>query len=756
MSPDAHVARTSLVSIPSRSGVRGALLVGALLLLALAFAPRADAAVYWANNDDSTIGRADIDGAVVNEAFITGAAAPFSVASDGAHVYWGTNSAARTIGRANIDGTGVNPNFINGVRTGAQAADAGHIYFTNLDTGSIGRANLDGTEVNPNFIPNAQAVFGLAVDGAHIYWSTFASIGRANLDGSGADPNFMLFDGFFDQPCGVAVDATHLYWANSVGTIGRAGLNGLGRDENFIRVTPAGDFTCGVAVDSAHLYWAHGALTPADAVADGIGRANLDGTGVNPTFVATPQPRMVAVDAATQAGQRSRVFVDDVSLAEGDAGQTALRFRVTLDQAPTAPVTVRFATADDTATAPEDYAANVGTVTFATGETAKTVTVQVNGDASREADETFDLNLTVAAGNAAIADGQGVGTIVNDDQPVTAPPVRISVDDVSVAEGDAGQTELRFTVSLDQAQPGGRVVVDYATADGSATAPGDYAADSGSLTFAAGDTTQTVTVQVNGDTTAESDETFGVNLSNVVGNATIADATGVGTIVNDDGPVIVPPSRISIGDVSMAEGNAGQTAFRATVSLDAAQPTPVAVDFATADGTASAASDYAANTGTVTFAPGETAKTVTVQVNGDTVREPNESFAVNLSNVVGNATIADGTAVDTIVNDDRRRRRHKFSLGSARANLETGTASLDVTVPGAGRLAISGRGVRALGAMARAVRAAGRLRLLIGASGDSRRTLNRTGAVTIAPRVTYTPPRGRPRTRSTTVRLRKR
>jgi hypothetical protein len=665
------VITRAATAVASRPRTSVAVLAAAFLLLGLALASGAGAAVYWSNSTAAAIGRANNDGTAVNQAFI-GVSGPRGVASDGAHVYW-TNGADRSLGRANLDGTGVNQDFISGVDASAVAVDAAHVYWDNRD-GSIGRANLDGTGVNQTFIPQVGAVFGVAVDRAHVYWSTFGSIGRANLDGTGANQSFILFDPLSDLPCGVAVDAGHLYWANGLGTIGRANLDGTGANPNFVQAGQAGeDLTCGVAVDSAHLYWARGALNPPDA-GDGIGRANLDGTGANRTFITTPQPLGVAVDAATQTDQPSRISLDDVIAKEGDTGQTAFSFTVSLDAPQPAPVTVDFATADGTATAPSDYAATSGTLTFAPGETAKTVTVQVNGDTTVEPDEAFTLNLSNATGHAAIADAQGVGTIVNDDQAQS----RISINDVTIAEGNAGQTAFGFTVSLDAPQPA-RVTVDFATGDVTATAPDDYAATVGTLTFAAGETAKTVTVQVNGDTTAEPNETFTVNLSNAVGNATIADAQGVGTIVNDDQVVIVPPSRISINDVTTAEGNAGQTAFRFTVSLDAAQPAPVTVDFATADGTAIAPGDYAVTSGTLTFAPGETAKTVTVQVNGDTRKEANETFTVNLANAVGNATIADGHAVGTIVNDDRKRATHRRTLGEA-LNYKAGKR-LAATVP---------------------------------------------------------------------------
>jgi hypothetical protein len=112
-----------------------------------------------------------------------------------------------------------------------------------------------------------------------------------------------------------------------------------------------------------------------------------------------------------------------------------------------------------------------------------------------------------------------------------------------------------------------------------------------------------------------------------------------------------PPVTISIGDVSVAEGNSGTANAVFTVSLSGVASVPVAVDFATADGTAVAGSDYAAAAGTLTFTPGQTSKAITVLVNGDTAVEPDETFFVNLSNPSG-ATIADGQGVGTITNDD--------------------------------------------------------------------------------------------------------
>jgi hypothetical protein len=659
------------MAVASRRRTSVAVLAAAFLLLGLALASGAGASVYWTNTvgpvfgvPGTTIGRANNDGTGVNQTFIGGASTPSAVAVDAAHVYW-LNDDDHSIGRANLDGTGVNQRFLTGTNAGTLAVDGAHIYWTDVVTGDrIGRANLDGTGVDQNFITGASLPSGVAADRAHVYWtnSNTHAIGRANLDGTGVDQRFIDV-GLNRRPVGLVVDAAHLYWVDIIAdTIGRANIDGTGVNPDFV---PTGPLPFGVAIDSAHIYWTNQFPSPDGLSGGTIGRANLDGTGVTQTFLAgLADPLGVAVDVTTQAAQPSRISVGDVTLAEGNTGQTAFRFTVSLDTAQPAPVTVDFTTRDGTATASSDYAATRGTVTFAQGETAKTVTVQVNGDTSVEPDEVFNLSLSNATGNATVADAQGVGTIVNDDQVVIVPPSGISIGDVTTAEGNAGQTAFRFTVALDgpQAAP---VTVDFATADGTATASGDYAATSGTLTFAPGETAKTATVQANGDTTVEPDETFTVNLSNAVGNATIADAQAVATIVNDDRTATPPPARISIADVTMAEGNAGQTAFRFTVSLDGAQSGPVTVDFSTANGTATAPGDYVAGSGTVTFAPGDTAKTVTVQVNGDTRKEANETFTVNLASAIGNATIADGHAIGTIVNDDRNRATHRRTLGEA-------------------------------------------------------------------------------------------
>ena len=222
----------------------------------------------------------------------------------------------------------------------------------------------------------------------------------------------------------------------------------------------------------------------------------------------------------------------------------------------------------------------------------------------------------------------------------------LSINNVTVGEGNSGTTTAVFTVTLSPARTT-TVTVNYATANGTATAGSDYVAQAGILTFTAGQTSKTVAILVNGDTSVEPNETFLVNLSVPVG-ATIADGQGQGTITNDDAGGL---PAISINNVTVTEGNSGTTNAVLTVTLSQTSTSTVTVNYATANGTATAGSDYVAQSGTLTFTAGQTSKTVTVAVNGDTSVEPNETFVVNLSAPVG-ATIADSQGVGTINNDD--------------------------------------------------------------------------------------------------------
>lgn len=337
------------------------------------------------------------------------------------------------------------------------------------------------------------------------------------------------------------------------------------------------------------------------------------------------------------------ISVGDATTTEGNTGTHTVSFTLTLDAASGQAISVTVNTADGTASAGSDFVGLTNqVVTFNPGETTKSVLVTVLGDTSVETNETFTLNLSTPV-NATIADAQGVATITNDD--AVGPTIDIS--DAVVTEGNFGTANAVFTLTL-LAPSGSTTTVLASTAVGTATAGDDFASFADQLiTFYPGETTKTVSVSIVGDTTIEPDETFFVNLSSPT-NAVIGDGQGQGTITNDDSLA----TTISIGDATVVEGNAGTVNAIFTITLSAASAQSTSVTVNTASGSATSGEDFSEVTGQViTFAPGETVKTVTVSVNGDVTFEPSETFTVTLSNAV-NTTIEDGQATGTINNDD--------------------------------------------------------------------------------------------------------
>lgn len=299
-------------------------------------------------------------------------------------------------------------------------------------------------------------------------------------------------------------------------------------------------------------------------------------------------------------------------------------------------VSVNYTTAPGTAAAGADYTTTAGTLNWADGDTApKTFDVPILEDVIFEGSETFNVTLNTPGGGAALGTSAAVVTIAdNDTQPT------ILINDLNQLEG----TSFNFNVTLSNPSVQ-TVTVNFTTAGVSATSGVDFTPNGGTLTFNPLVTSQPVTVNTIQDPADEPSETFNVALS-TPSNAAIADATGVGTITDDDGP-----PAITIDNVTLAEGNAGTTAFTFNVTLAPASGQTVTVDFTTQDGTAVAPGDYTANAGTLTFVPGDTSEPITVLVNGDTTIEATETFNVVLSNAPL-AAIDDNTGIGTITNDD--------------------------------------------------------------------------------------------------------
>ncbi len=361
--------------------------------------------------------------------------------------------------------------------------------------------------------------------------------------------------------------------------------------------------------------------------------------------------------------------VNDVTVTEGDGGSINLDFVITLSQASSETVRVNYSLVNETATKGADFANLSSRFTFAPGETTKTVSVPVFGDLLNEANETFLLQLSSASG-ANIFDGEGRGTILDND-----PLPSISINDISNTEANLLRN---FTVTL-SAVSGRDVKVDFATANGTATAgvccTDDYFATSGTLTIPAGQSSGQISVQVFDDGTFEPDETYFVNLSNPI-NATISDAQGQCTIVNND-----PVPSVDIQDAFVVEGNSGNTELLFTVFLSNSTFLPVTLSFATANDTAIAGSDYVATSGHVVFGPGEIQKTVAVPVIGDTVDETAETFFLDISNAQ-NATVGRSRALAFIFDDDGPSISiNDVTVGEGNSGTRSATFTLSLSAP---------------------------------------------------------------------------
>ena len=379
--------------------------------------------------------------------------------------------------------------------------------------------------------------------------------------------------------------------------------------------------------------------------------------------------------------------INDLTIDEA-AGTVS--FTVTRTGDLTQSAAVDYAGQDNTATG-ADYSVAAGTLNFAAGVATQTITVAINNDGTFEGAERFNINLSNPVG-AVIVDGQGVGTIVDDGRNLPGGPAN---DDRPVFNlgSDVIIDEAAGTVTFTITKTGATDVassVSYGTADGTATAGSDYAAASGTLNFAAGETSKTVTVAITNDSVFEGTENFSLTLNTPV-NATIGDGTQQVTIVDDGrnlpgGPANDDRPVVSIGNDVLIDEAAGTVTF--TVSITGNTTQPVTVDFATANGTATAGSDYTAQSGSLSFAPGVTSQTITIAIANDTTYEVSEDFTVSISNP-SNAVLGTASVTGTIVDDGRslpggpaNDDRPGFSINDLTIDEAAGTVSFTVTRTG--------------------------------------------------------------------------
>ena len=313
-------------------------------------------------------------------------------------------------------------------------------------------------------------------------------------------------------------------------------------------------------------------------------------------------------------------------------------FTVSLSNTSSTAISVNYSTEDGTALAGLDYTPVEGTLTFSANDANRTRTIRVplvdnNVD---EPDETFVVRLSAVVG-ALIADNEGIGTIEDDE-----PPISVSIYDGRARE-DAGSLEMAARLNRPSVQ--NVVTVRFSSSDRTATSSSDYTATTGLLIFERGSTEGKVLVEVIDDQLVEGDETFEVTLSNPR-NAVIDQGLATGTIVENEGT-----PQLLIPDISVLE-SAGVAVFAMTLSTPSA--VPVIVNYETEDGTAEAGTDYAHTAGTLTFAPGEVKKEIRVEILQDDQDWRSETFSLILAQVLNaklsstrvEATIAEETTVE--------------------------------------------------------------------------------------------------------------
>ena len=342
------------------------------------------------------------------------------------------------------------------------------------------------------------------------------------------------------------------------------------------------------------------------------------------------------------------VRIADASIVEGSNGTpTRLVFDVSLSTVSGRKSKVEFTTINGTAAGGNDFTSAKGTVVFNEGETNKQIVIAVNPDDFVEPDETFKIKLSNPS-NLIINDEEAVGTIFNDDFGGTVE------FETSVMETSEDNETLTVKVRRTGGNAGGISVV-YSTSNGTATANKDYLFSSGKLVFGANEEVKTFVIPILDDAVNESPfETINLSLEKITGGATFGRQLNAVVKIADNDPLPL----LTFTEINISEGNTGVTTADFNVRLSAVSEQNVSVDFSTADGTANASIDYQSVSGTLTFAPGETGKIISVTVRGDVEVETDETFFINLSNPT-NVQLQNTRIVGTIINDDTNPQRAK-------------------------------------------------------------------------------------------------
>ncbi len=372
-------------------------------------------------------------------------------------------------------------------------------------------------------------------------------------------------------------------------------------------------------------------------------------------------------------GQIGVSINDPASVPEGNSGTTQLVFTVSIASFNLfADLTVDYTISGG------NENGNTGTLTFPVASFIldQNIIVTTTGDTTIEPDEAITITLSNPSANAFLADASGTSSFTNDDS-------QISIGSgIAQNEGNSGPTAFIFSVTRIGSTSGAATVNYAVTGTGGSPANGtDFtgsAFPSGTANFSAGSANTTLTINVNGDTTVEPNETFTVTLSGPSGGATLGTTTAIGTINNDDS------TTVSLnGNVANNEGNSGPTPFVFTLTRvgDTSGAASVDYDVSGTGGNAADAADFTGGpfpSGSANFGAGSANTTITINVKGDTTVEPNETFLVTLSNPSAGMVIGTGTATGTINNDDA----NVINMGGDVSNSEgnSGTTAFSFTV----------------------------------------------------------------------------
>jgi len=322
-------------------------------------------------------------------------------------------------------------------------------------------------------------------------------------------------------------------------------------------------------------------------------------------------------------------------------GAGSITFVVSRAGSTTGSYTVTYQTANGTAVQPGDYTAKSGTLTFVDGDTSESISVTVADDSTIESAESFYVDLLTASGGAGITTSRGTGTINDNDSPCGGVTFAISSNGAVTEGANSG-----FTINK-SGTTSSSCSVNYATANGSAVAPGDYTAKSTTtLTFTSGQGSQPVNVTTIDDSTVESQETFTMTLSSPTGGAAIGTGTATAQINDNDSAGTCSGVSFRVADAEDEEGNS----LSVTISKDGSASGNCSVNYATANNSAVAPGDYTPqSTTTLTFASNELAKSISIFLGPDSLVEGPETFFVNLSSPTGGSTISDAQGLETIL-----------------------------------------------------------------------------------------------------------